>query len=70
MTYMSRGSVSLNERVLLAFQERHTRAINAIINLDIPGELAFVYSKLDGKFCTLSTLLVKLNTYQMLYLLN
>lgn len=29
-------------------KERHQRAITAIVNLDIPGELAYVYSKLDG----------------------
>ena len=31
-------------------QERQARAMASIVNLEIPGELAFVYSKLDGQW--------------------
>jgi len=32
------------------FQERRAKVIEDITNLDIPGELAFVYDKLDRKY--------------------
>lgn len=40
-------------------QERTSRAVAGVNHLEIPAELAFIYSKLDGTFST------DLNTYNV-----
>lgn len=32
-------------------QERASRAVAGVNHLEIPAELAFIFSKLDGKYC-------------------
>lgn len=33
-------------------QERASRAVAGVNHLEIPAELAFIFSKLDGKYCS------------------
>ena len=40
--------------LLLLFQEKQTRMLASIAQLEIPQQLAFVFSKLDGKKTTVS----------------
>jgi hypothetical protein len=42
-------------------QERTSRAVAGVNHLEIPAELAFIFSKLDGKFCHYGQIVISIS---------